>query len=1434
MSNDLKTLRVKIEADAKGYRQTMQSVRKETDDTMNDVRQKTEKVTINANPKGIAAMKNEVKGIKDIATLAGQSVKNLPQNIAAASSSAGNAAMNQIAKIRDSLRQMSNERKLASGNYVKSDEYVNLENHIQAAEKALESYKAQKVGMEVAGNDREAERWIEVQNNIKAAEADLETYKQDMTELTSQSANGGTFDQGTYARLSQEISNTTAQLEQYRAQEQAMKDDGTAQKATSWQNLMGKIQNTTSALNGYNEQEQQMKSSGAMLEKVSVFDRLKSGINGVASGAKRAFSGISSFISKTVSGIQKASGQAAALIQRFKTGVSGLAEKVKSLTGSMFGLGNANNSAGFSFGSLLKKTLMYGFGIRSLFTLVNKLRSAVVDGINNMVQADPSGQVNASISSMLTSLTQLKNALAAAFAPIITAVAPIITRFIDMMTRATSAVGALFSALTGHKTTIKAVKVQQNYAATLSKSTASTNKAKKATESLNSSRDKLKKTQDKLNRSVLSFDELNKLSEKNDNDDASGSNGSPSAGDTGLDGAPGSNPYANMFEEVPIDSGIKNIADEIKKAWANADFTDIGRTVGEKLRDALNSIDWDKIKAVAEKIAKSIATFINGFLSVPGLFEAIGHTIAQGINTAVIFAHTLMSTIDWDLLGQDLGKGLNQIGKEVDWDMLGKTLTDGIRAALMTLHGFLKTFDFTAFGTDLGVMINSALNNIPWTQGIIDIVRLAKGITDGINAAIKQVDFGGITKKISDGFKGADWAGLGTSLGQLTNTAVSKIHDTVKNFDFAGVASSLSSGLNHFIGNVNWAEIAKTLSDSMKRALEGLITAIDKIDWKQIGAKVMEFLTNIDWAGVLSKGLIALAKIGTILPQILIGALEQTDWKAVGERAQKGLENIDWKGIFEALGELVGSIFRATFDLVKILGEAIASGAKNFGEYFKKKMEESGQDGIAGFFEGIVGVFKDIGTWIYDHIFKPFMDGFRNAFGIHSPSTVMAEQGGYVAQGLLNGIVDNLVNIGQWIVDHIFSPIKDGLVTAFQIAGGVAGAIVDIGKSIVEGIHNGATEALPKVQQFFQELPGKVKSAIGDAKTWIKEKGSDMIEGLRNGIDAVKESRLFTFFENLPKNVKGKIGDAKAWIKDKGSDMVTGIQNGWDGTKKTLGNTFGSLGKNVKNKIGDAKSWIKEKGSDMVTGIQNGWNALKESKLFGKSGVIGSVPDKTKKAIGNPESWLKTKGSNMVTGIKNGINNWSGLSGTLNKLPKLFESPMRSAYNSVNSWAQKIKSAVKSAADTAQRFMNQAENYAASAERAAERARQAQSSANSYSSGGGSLFGSSWDNFWNNFGFASGGFPEQGQMFLARERGPELVGTIGGRTAVANNDDIVAAVSTGVEEAVINAMSMMGTSQNTQSPVFEITVKTEDDEVLARAVTRGQQKLNYRLDPVGG
>ena len=80
---------------------------------------------------------------------------------------------------------------------------------------------------------------------------------------------------------------------------------------------------------------------------------------------------------------------------------------------------------------------------------------------------------------------------------------------------------------------------------------------------------------------------------------------------------------------------------------------------------------------------------------------------------------------------------------------------------------------------------------------------------------------------------------------------------------------------------------------------------------------------------------------------------------------------------------------------------------------------------------------------------------------------------------------------------------------------------------------------------------------------------------------------------------------------------------------------------------------------------------------------------------------------------------------------------------------------------------------------------------------------------------AAGGLVDAGQMFVAREAGPELVGSFGSRAAVMNNDQIVTSVSKGVYEAVRAAMS-----GSDGSYTFQIVNKLDGKEI-------GRQVVNY-------
>lgn len=80
---------------------------------------------------------------------------------------------------------------------------------------------------------------------------------------------------------------------------------------------------------------------------------------------------------------------------------------------------------------------------------------------------------------------------------------------------------------------------------------------------------------------------------------------------------------------------------------------------------------------------------------------------------------------------------------------------------------------------------------------------------------------------------------------------------------------------------------------------------------------------------------------------------------------------------------------------------------------------------------------------------------------------------------------------------------------------------------------------------------------------------------------------------------------------------------------------------------------------------------------------------------------------------------------------------------------------------------------------------------------------------------ANGGFVDTGELFVARERGPELVGSIGGRTAVANNDQIIEGIRSGVFEAVSAAMSNGGNG--------DVNLKVYLD---SREIKAGMQRLD--------
>jgi hypothetical protein len=98
-------------------------------------------------------------------------------------------------------------------------------------------------------------------------------------------------------------------------------------------------------------------------------------------------------------------------------------------------------------------------------------------------------------------------------------------------------------------------------------------------------------------------------------------------------------------------------------------------------------------------------------------------------------------------------------------------------------------------------------------------------------------------------------------------------------------------------------------------------------------------------------------------------------------------------------------------------------------------VEDAGGNIVKGLLMGIVKAIKGIGSWIKTNIFDPFIEGFKKAFGIASPSKVMAEQGRYIIDGLISGLKATWTNVTAWIKNHIATftiALKDNFSNAWN------------------------------------------------------------------------------------------------------------------------------------------------------------------------------------------------------------------------------------------------------------------------------------------------------------------------------------------------------------------------------------------------------------------
>lgn len=424
---------------------------------------------------------------------------------------------------------------------------------------------------------------------------------------------------------------------------------------------------------------------------------------------------------------------------------------------------------------------------------------------------------------------------------------------------------------------------------------------------------------------------------------------------------------------------------------------------------------------------------------------------------------------DWAGVGQTLGEKVNEITSSINWAAAGENIGQGLQDIIDTYNGFMENVDWSGIGSGLGDALNNLMANV-------------------------------------------DFESAGAAFAQGWNALVELIHGFVTTTDWQSVGLSIAGFINGWFDTVDWTLLGQTVSDGVKSLLEALRTAVQETDWKSIGGYISEALNQIDWSGMFSGAVGLLSDAVKGLLDLIVGFIQGLDWFNLGvelyESITESIANIDFGGIASRLMEGIGS---ALAGLSQFLIGIIAGAWDGLINWWKENAYEDGQFTMQGLLDGIVEKFKSIGTWLKDNVFLPFVNGFKNLFGINSPSTVMAEQGGYLIDGLLGGLKDKWDTITKWFTDSVswvktkltggFTEIKNSVV---KIWDGLWGSV----KSVINSMLGGVEKMANGIVKGINKMIGALNGLSFDVPDWVPLIGGESFGFNIREISEVKIPRL--------------------------------------------------------------------------------------------------------------------------------------------------------------------------------------------------------------------------------------------------------------------------------------------------------------------------------------
>ena len=489
-------------------------------------------------------------------------------------------------------------------------------------------------------------------------------------------------------------------------------------------------------------------------------------------------------------------------------------------------------------------------------------------------------------------------------------------------------------------------------------------------------------------------------------------------------------------------------------------------------------------------IDKGISDFANKLkeMFAAGDWEGIGQLIGQKINEAV---QSFTEFISWDNIGAQITAFVtafttlfNRLVAKIDWYSIGVMFGTGINTIAHTLYLLLTQIEWFALGNALSQGLMGMVNTVEWGLVGATIGAYFQAQISGLLGFIIGTDWGAIGTALSDCIVGIadkiEWEQLGYLFAAGLNAVFDAMLQFAKDFPWVEMGEHIATSISTFFQTFRWADAGEALSTFVIGILDFLITVVQETDWASFVQGIVDCIEAVDWIGLAGK-------------------------------------------IFTLLSSALGVAFGA---LANFIGTLIADGVTAAKEYFQGKIEECGGNVVDGIFKGIIDAMKAVGIWVQNNVFKPFMDAFKSAFGIHSPSTVMAGMGQYLWEGFCNGIKEFFSDPVGFIRTNITDPFVNGVKNLLGIHS-PSTVLAGIGSNTVSGFNQGVTNEQAASQSVVQSWASGVASWFSDkfgissgdsaeSKKWA----TSIMRGFNNTVNknyTQSQSVMETWAENVRK-----------------------------------------------------------------------------------------------------------------------------------------------------------------------------------------------------------------------------------------------------------------------------------------------------------------------------